>query len=1029
MYFLETRPSEERLIDAAAAVRACYVPAHPRAGPLDFCVRAMSYRVSSTGAGTQLWLHGSNARAESMSARVDGFSPYFYLDVGPLDGDEHEARARAHACAASLNDWLVLLALLEADAGIGRATSEAIAGGAEAVLGVELMNAGAMKSVGVRAGYAATLARRYAKLTLYSPTLMRPVRTLLTLDRARWPVRESLHASISGVRAALRAANERAPDALASAPLSARAKRERAVREGTRAMLQEHRRKRGVPVNAVIAIDDEAEAEINTRMDAYAAEDAAEADAADEAELALDGSTRALLELVREPAQKRSCEDDRVEVVRASLRARGSALMLPSDALGDGDVCLFEADIDVCTRYTVDTGIRPEQWVRLEASATRERYAPSEEARVAGPGRYARGDVRETRAHREFVVARPDGVALVEDELLQDTVPPQVHLSFDIETETAANIRDTSARNERVLMVCFKSVDLLADRACARGQTVSFVLECPTPLAEDAVRDGLHLEFAFDGNEAAMLLAMRIFMAAIQADMITGYNIESFDVPFLMDRADVLEVGRLFRDMSRTFDRPWRLSATSFSSRGAGTHKSKCLHADGLFVYDLLPVMRRLNQHRDNGLGAVAAAVLNGTTKDEMPYNVINGKSRTPEGRRELLTYCVKDALLPLLIIARLELVSNVIEAARVVGAVVDTIVRRGQSAQQVPLLYRYGRAAKPLPLLVYTITEAERCELLASGKYGGATVLEPKRGLYTRAVGTEDFEGLYPSIMRTCNTCATTRLHGGTAQAQALGLDLERDVWTQVDDALPSSPGTRYESYVRDHVFRGILARILDDLTAWRKRVKRELAAMQRAANISSTLARLLAADDAPLAPKDAALLEAHAAAFGALLADVVPLATTAAEVRALLAAMPRGHRDACAERVRALANEQTVRASTLDGRQLSIKLISNSLYGMLGAGTSRLPDKPTAAAVTRTGRMMIEVLAERLPQRFTRAAGYPADLQILYGDTDSVFCYFDVDLELDVAGAIFAEIAVYGTSLFKVRPRCTRASACIDD
>eukprot|EP00965_Chrysotila_dentata_P113049 3735338-Pleurochrysis_carterae.AAC.2 len=78
------------------------------------------------------------------------------------------------------------------------------------------------------------------------------------------------------------------------------------------------------------------------------------------------------------------------------------------------------------------------------------------------------------------------------------------------------------------------------------------------------------------------------------------------------------------------------------------------------------------------------------------------------------------------------------------------------------------------------------------------------------------------------------------------------------------------------------------------------------------------------------------------------------------------------------------------LNGRQLALKLACNSLYGMLGADCGIYPAKPIAETITFVGRQLIQQTTE-LAQKYE-------DVEVVYGDTDSVMLRFfapDVTLE----------------------------------
>ncbi|WP_266077296.1 DNA-directed DNA polymerase [Haladaptatus caseinilyticus] len=73
-------------------------------------------------------------------------------------------------------------------------------------------------------------------------------------------------------------------------------------------------------------------------------------------------------------------------------------------------------------------------------------------------------------------------------------------------------------------------------------------------------------------------------------------------------------------------------------------------------------------------------------------------------------------------------------------------------------------------------------------------------------------------------------------------------------------------------------------------------------------------------------------------------------------------------------------------DRQQAAVKVIMNSLYGVLGWEKFRLYDKEMGAAITATGREVIE---------FTETAANEIDYNVAYGDTDSVMLELGGDIE----------------------------------
>lgn len=67
-------------------------------------------------------------------------------------------------------------------------------------------------------------------------------------------------------------------------------------------------------------------------------------------------------------------------------------------------------------------------------------------------------------------------------------------------------------------------------------------------------------------SERDMLLAWRDFVLQADPDIITGYNIVNFDLPYLLDRATHLKVDR-FSQLGRIIGQKASMKDTLFSSK------------------------------------------------------------------------------------------------------------------------------------------------------------------------------------------------------------------------------------------------------------------------------------------------------------------------------------------------------------------------------------------------------------------------------------------------------------------------------
>lgn len=81
---------------------------------------------------------------------------------------------------------------------------------------------------------------------------------------------------------------------------------------------------------------------------------------------------------------------------------------------------------------------------------------------------------------------------------------------------------------------------------------------------------------------------------------------------------------------------------------------------------------------------------------------------------------------------------------------------------------------------------------------------------------------------------------------------------------------------------------------------------------------------------------------------------------------------------------------AAIYDALQLGFKIQMNSVYGVTGARFGSLSMKQIAFSTTEYGRAMIAILVEFVTTTYTRKNGYPFDIVVVYGDTDSIFIVF---------------------------------------
>ncbi|KAK8542673.1 hypothetical protein V6N13_136771 [Hibiscus sabdariffa] len=307
---------------------------------------------------------------------------------------------------------------------------------------------------------------------------------------------------------------------------------------------------------------------------------------------------------------------------------------------------------------------------------------------------------------------------------------------------------------------------------------------------------------SFD-TEKEVFLAWREFIREVDPDIIIGYNICKFDLPYLIERAQTLGIAE-FPLLGRIRNSRVRVKDTTFSSRQYGTRESKEVTVEGRVQFDLLQAMQRDYKLSSYSLNSVSAHFLS-EQKEDVHHSIISDlQNGNAETRRRLAVYCLKDAYLPQRLLDKLMYVYNYVEMARVTGVPISFLLSRGQS---IKVLSQLLRKSKQKNLVIPNVKQAGS----EQGTYEGATVLEAKAGFYEKPIATLDFASLYPSIMMAYNLCYCTLVT--PEDVRKLNLPPE------CVNRTPSG-----ETFVKPNLQKGILPEILEELLAARKRAKADL-------------------------------------------------------------------------------------------------------------------------------------------------------------------------------------------------------------
>lgn len=88
-------------------------------------------------------------------------------------------------------------------------------------------------------------------------------------------------------------------------------------------------------------------------------------------------------------------------------------------------------------------------------------------------------------------------------------------------------------------------------------------------------------------KEEKLLTAWRDFVLQVDPDVLTGYNIVNFDIPYIIERAEFLKISG-YPKFTKLKDGISRIKSTTLSSKALGTRDSKDINMEGRIQFDML---------------------------------------------------------------------------------------------------------------------------------------------------------------------------------------------------------------------------------------------------------------------------------------------------------------------------------------------------------------------------------------------------------------------------------------------------------
>ncbi len=304
---------------------------------------------------------------------------------------------------------------------------------------------------------------------------------------------------------------------------------------------------------------------------------------------------------------------------------------------------------------------------------------------------------------------------------------PLKYLSIDIECLPLDISRPPDAKKDPIIMVS------LAFEPAYQGRKTLVLVGKPS-----ATDEATH---SFP-SEKSMLERFAQIIDGFDPDIITGYNINNFDVPYVLERLHKHNIPQSFG----------RCDKPVFSKTFGSSQETIISGRVAVDPYQILKRDTNIRFYRYD-LNTVAKAML-GEEKGKVAYRDIPALwGGNPDSMRTLVEYARKDAELALRILLEKKLLDRFFELSKISGVLLQDCLG-GQSIRIENMLLREFRKRG---ILMPVKPAKQELESRMKEKIKGATVLEPRKGLYTNCILVLDFQSLYPSIIKNFNISPDT--------------------------------------------------------------------------------------------------------------------------------------------------------------------------------------------------------------------------------------------------------------------------------
>lgn len=495
-------------------------------------------------------------------------------------------------------------------------------------------------------------------------------------------------------------------------------------------------------------------------------------------------------------------------------------------------------------------------------------------------------------------------------------------------------------------------------------------------------------------SEALLLEGFTNFLREENPNIIVGYNILGFDIPYMIARAKLNMCISHFDRQGFHKEAHSKERIIKWSSSAYKNQEFEFLDAEGRIYVDLLPLVRRDFKFNNYKLKTISEYFLKGDTKDPLsPQGIFkcyrigitknaNGEYSNKAQKAMAICgkYCVKDSVLVVQLMDKLKTWVGLTEMATVSNVGVFALYTQGQQIKVYSTLYKYC-------LYEGIVVEKDGYQVADNERYMGAKVFPPVPGIYKMVVPF-DFSSLYPTTIIAYNIDYHTWVPPESDIPDNMChvmewdehiscmhdpkiirkleltkyIDKEKDKIKQMRDKRNKTADKIRKKELMEDIDKKLeeLKPYVEERSEIAKTINKNITCTRRKYRFIKEPRGVL-----PTVIQN--LLDARKNT------RKVDMKKCKKEIERLLDDTRENGTDN-----KALISVQTTLLDVLDKRQLAYKVGANSMYGAMGVRRGYLPFMPGAMCTTYMGRTNIEIVAKTIPEKYGG--------ELVYGDTDTV-------------------------------------------